>query len=180
MNHKTLFISAAIFLATLSGCGGGGGDAGSSGNDNNVFRSLAGTYAVACKSTTIGEDGSVTIDGLSGSDRAQVSVNWRQYSQPSCASSTLVADATAKGEIRSLGKTKTYTHLGQTVTAQVVEFTYTALTISKGSYSGSLPTFGTTTQMAYLLDGNKLYLSRGSRDADGVGTNLSPIAGVKQ
>jgi hypothetical protein len=188
MNSRTSIIPmAAIVAAVLSGCGGGG-DSSSGSPQQNAFSAMVGSYAVACDGNRNGNainntgsaDGSVSIDGLAGSDRAQVTARLRQYSDSSCSTGALVTDITVKGEIRDLNATKDYALLGGTVTAKVVEFTYTGLTISKGSISGSLPTFGVTTRMAYYLNGNKLYLSKGVRGADGLGATMSANAGVKQ
>ena len=49
----------------------------------------------------------------------------------------------------------------------------------KGQLSGTIPTPGAKTQMAYLVDRNKLYLSSGNREADDLGNGLSTRFGVK-
>jgi len=43
-----------------------------------------------------------------------------------------------------------------------------------------LPASGATTDIAYVLDGKKLYLAKGHREADGLGDSLSREIWVKQ
>ena len=87
---------------------------------------------------------------------------------------------TVTGEMRDLGKTKTYTlSSGKKVSAKVVEVSCESFTLRKGQLRGTIPTPGAKTLMAYLVDGNKLYLSSGNREADGLGDGLSSRFGVK-
>ena len=52
---------------------------------------------------------------------------------------------------------------GKSVTAKVLTFTYSGVTFSKGSFSGTLPVAGVTTDIAYVFDGSNLYLAKGGR-----------------
>jgi hypothetical protein len=184
---------AATIAAALTACGGGGSSAGT---DNNPFKALQGTYAVACDgfadttglNTSWSSQGSVAVTDLVGSDKANVTLHSLSYSSPagdssggSCDAARLTTDLTVTGQIRALGTTKAYTDAGgATVAAQVVEFTYYGFTITKGSLSGTLPLPNTTTQIGYVLDGNKLYLGHGHRGTDGLGDALSRRYGLRQ
>ena len=108
-------------------------------------------------------------------------IRWGDYTgSTDCAASTLNVDVTANGMLSDKGTTKNYPDAtGKTVTAKVATFTYTGMTLSKGNLTMSLPTFGTTTDIAYVLDGNNLYVTKGVRGADGLGDSLSTAA-VKQ
>lgn len=61
-----------------------------------------------------------------------------------------------------------------------MEFTYTGLRLSKGSFSGQFPTPNMTAQVAYLLDNGTLRLTSGPRQADGVGAKFHRRVGVRQ
>jgi hypothetical protein len=179
-------------LLVLAGCGGGGSSSSDqtpvSGDTSNVFSPMVGTYVAPCDGLTNGNalselgsaDGSIAIESLVGSDRAKVSVRLRQYTGTTCSSSALQTDLTVRGEIRDLAQTKAYLQSGQTVNARVVEFSYSGLTLARGSFQGSLPLPGATTKVAYLLVGNQLYTSKGIRGADGLGDRLSRNFAVKQ
>ena len=192
---------AAMIAATLAACGGGGSSSAgtataSAGTDNNAFKDLQGTYAIACDGSadTTGlnaswsNQGSVVVTDLVGSDKANVTLHSLSYTSPAgdssggrCDAARLSTDITVTGQIRALGTTKSYTGpTGAVVTAQVVEFTYYGFTIAKGSLSGTLPLPNTTTQIGYVIDGNKLYLGHGHRGADGLGDTLSSRFGVRQ
>ena len=71
------------------------------------------------------------------------------------------------------------TAAGKPVTAKVVTVAYTGLTLSKGNLNFRLPIPGATADVAYVLENNMLYLSKGHREKDGLGDALTPGA-VKQ
>lgn len=200
----------AALSTLLSACGGGGSssdgtDSVTSGP--NAFKDMQVTYAVACKgwqettytagvgvtpSANVSDQGSVAITALVGTDRANVTVHATAYkSAPNdpagskCDPAALTEDITVTGQIRDLGTTKLYAApngpAGAKVTAKVVEFTYYGFTMAKGVLSGvDIPTPNMTTQVAYLIDGDKLYLGSGGRGADGLALHLATRFGVKQ
>lgn len=190
MKPHSNFAVITLLCATLAACGGS--DDGNGDTSANTFKPMLGTYTVACsgyqsRDTNVSEDGSVTITELVGADRAKVSIQARNYASPStdpggrqCDAAKVNTDLTVTGEIRDLGKTKTYTRPdGSKITAKVVEVSCETFTMRKGQLSGTIPTPGAKTLMAYLVDGNKLYLSSGNREADGLGNGLSTRFGVK-
>ena len=207
MNNKleikllTVPVAVSALSAALAACGGGGGDGGGSEQasaGSNVFEGMQGTYVVACDgwsdptnglNRSWSSDGSITIAELVGTDRANVSLRSKGYESPAgdtsggrCDSTKQTGDITVTGQIRDLGKTKNYTGAdGKPVTAKVVEFTYYGFTLSMGSLDGvTVPLPNTTTQIGYVLDGNKLYVGKGSRGEDGLAKELGKRFGVKQ
>ncbi|MFN6997192.1 MAG: hypothetical protein ACK4PH_23600 [Aquincola tertiaricarbonis] len=187
----------------LTACGGGGGeddgtDAASSGDATatNGLAPLLGSYAVACESITqpSGEpahessQGSLVISATDDPGLAAVVIHAQAYEGASgddsgarCDPSKLVLDLRISGHIRDLGRRKAIRAAdNSTVNAKVVEFTYTGLRLSKGSFSGQLPSLNVTTQVAYVLDNGNLRLSSGPREADGVGARLTRRVGVRQ
>lgn len=196
MNSRHIrFALAASTIATLAACGGG--DDSSATPQVNVFEMAQGVYTVACDgysdptgglNASWSSRGSITIEGLVGSDGATATIHSLDYGSPkgdlsggSCTDTALTEDLTVKGQIRDLGTTKLVKRAdGSSVAAKVLEFRFDAVTFSKGSFTGTLPAFGTTTRVPYLLVGNQLYLAKGGRDADGLAGELSPRVGVKQ
>ena len=185
---------AALSTVLLAACGGGGSSstATSTTASTDTFAALKATYAVACTGDTLraqdgtitkleSSQGTITIATASGSNATTVSLRSQYYvGSTDCAASTLNTDLTANGQLSDKGTTKNYTDAtGKTVTAKVATFTYTGMTLSKGNLSISLPTAGTTTDIAYVLDGSNLYVTKGVRGADGLGDSLSRAA-VKQ
>lgn len=190
MKQYSNFAVITFLGAALAACGGS--DEGSGDTSANVFKPMLGTYTVACSGyqsldTNVSDDGAVTITELVGADRAKVSIRARSYASPAtdpggrqCDAGKISTDMTVTGEMRDLGKTKTYTlSSGKKVSAKVVEVSCESFTLRKGQLRGTIPTSGAKTLMAYLVDGNKLYLSSGNREADGLGNGLSSRFGVK-
>ena len=207
MSHSALRAVLAFSFTVLTACGGGGGSSGDeearSSSSGNVFSATQGRYVVSCDDRSGGGhlwslDGSVTVGELIGKDRVKITATRSDYEdavQPDpsslgfikveqgsdrCDRTYLTKEVTITGEIRDLGATKTYVLNGRSVVAKVVEFTYTGVTFHKGSFEGSLPMPGVTIKMAYVHDGQRLYLSTYRRDADGVGSKLTRLFGVKQ
>lgn len=92
----------------------------------------------------------------------------------------LDTDMTFLGTASDKAGSKNYTNAaGKPVTAEVATIAYTGFTLSKGNLDFSLPMLGATTDMAYVLENNTLYLSKGHREADGLGDALTAGA-IKQ
>lgn len=201
MTFDKKFFGGLAFVATLAAallaaCGRSG--MASASGAANAFKDLQGTYAVACawkgpstdaESAAVSDDGSVTVGELVGADKASVRLRIREYESPTgaasgdpCAPTRLSWDVIVFGQIRDLGKTRICPGpAGTAVKARVVEFTYRGFDLVKGSVRGmELPLLDTTTQIAYLLDGNRLYLDQGPRDAGGPAGSLGKRFGVRQ
>lgn len=183
MKHSAYL--AALSTVLLAACGGGSSDTTTTAS-TDTFAALKATYVLACTGQTFttgpeSDQGTITIATASGSNATTVSLRSQSYKgSTDCAASTLNIDVTANGQLSDKGTTKNYTDAtGKTVTAKVATFTYTGMTLSKGNLSISLPTAGTTTDIAYVLDGSNLYVTKGVRGADGLGDSLSRAA-VKQ
>jgi len=56
-----------------------------------------------------------------------------------------------------------------------VQATLRGLTLSKGSFSGSLPTFGASSKVGYVREKSDLRFVAGSRQADGLGEHISNV-----
>lgn len=200
MTTKLNFIASAAFLSVLAGCGGGGGDAApvagnaavSAGLTANVFTDQIGTYASGCvvslpASGSFGgtsEETKVVISNPTGTDKATVSVQGKRFSgSDKCLASTLSGDITVGGQITSLTGTKVIAGTAsrpKTGTAKTAEFRFDSLTLSKGALSGTIPTFGTTAKVGYLIEGTKAYAITQHRDADGLGSSFSTTVLTKQ
>ena len=185
MKHSAYL--AALSTVLLAACGGGSSSTATTTTaSTDAFAALKATYVVACTGQTSNSgaesgQGTITIATASGSNVTTVSLHSQSYTgSTDCAASTLNIDVTANGQLSDKGTTKNYTDAtGKTVTAKVANFTYTGMTLSKGNLTISLPTAGTTTDIAYVLDGSNLYVTKGVRGADGLGDSLSKAA-VKQ
>jgi hypothetical protein len=121
----------------------------------------------------------ITPDAASG--KASISAH-RQYYQNSanCDAATLDTDFTFPGTASDKAGRKNYTNAaGKPVTAKVATIAYSGFTLSRGNLKLSLPAPCATTDMAYVLDNNTLYLSKGHREADGLGDSLI-LGAVKQ
>lgn len=195
-NNNAIRITLATTLvatcAALVACGGGGSsDSDSSSTqasaNTSPLAAMQGTYVAACDGQTFDSGSSssqvtIIITAPAGGSEVDVSVHAKSYTGSSdCAESTLAADVTVTGQLSNKSTTKTYTDsTGKSVTAKVLTFAYSGVTFSKGSFSGTLPVAGVTTDIAYVLDGSNLYLAKGVREADGLGDKLSTRVGVKQ
>lgn len=191
-------ISSAIALSisafVLGGCGGGSSAPGSSvAPAVNVLAALNGNYVLTCTGETWidaasginmseSQQSSVTIASDASANGAAVSMHSQYYvGSTNCAAATLDTDITVSGQLSDKGVSKNYKDAaGNTIAAKVASFTYSGLKLSKGNLTGSLPTFGTTATIAYVLTGNNLFVSRGHRDTDGIGGALTTQAAVKQ
>lgn len=197
MKHSAYLVAFSTLL--LVACGGGGNSstdttttATTTTASTDTFAALKATYVLACTGETFrnldgtiskveSSQGTVIVATASGSTATTVSLRSQYYlGSTDCAASTLNTDVTANGTLSDKGTTKNYTDAtGKTVTAKIATFTYTGMTLSKGNLTMSLPTFGTTTDIAYVLDGNNLYVTKGVRGTDGLGDSLTTAA-VKQ
>ncbi len=173
-------VSAAV-LTMLVACGGGGGDSTPTAAPTaNPFTALAGIYKTGCivNTSTKSRIDTLTIEAVTGSDKAAVRVQEIEYSDATCTNVSL--DATASGDAVALASTKTIAGSGKTGVASVAEFTYTALKLSKGSITASLPAFGTKGKGGYLIEGNKMYILTGGLEADGLPKSFSTTTLTKQ
>lgn len=184
---SVIVLSALAVL--LNACGGGSSSSGSTSSNIsatiNTLDALRGTYVMACKGDNnngaAGESsqGTTTITTTPGSTGgAVVSMHLLNYTgSTNCSASTLDTDVTVNGQVSGKGTTKNYIDAtGSTVTANVVTFTYTGMTLAVGNLAGSLPVAGVTTDVAYVLNGNNLYVSKGHRGADGLGDSLTTVS----
>lgn len=189
------FAFLAVATAALTACGGGGG--GSSATPVIADQSLAayvGTYKTNCDLDNTGDpklnhadlgtlvinaDGSITINSQSFDTPKPATTSGNFCG----ASATVTEDITVSGTIALLPGTKTITAPVPTLKSGVVktaELTYTALKISKGSISGTLPAFGSKGKAGFLVEGNKVYVLSGTRDADGLPGSFSKTVLTKQ
>jgi hypothetical protein len=183
------FAFLSLSAAILTACGGGGGGSDSAPSSSAAPPSYsyldAGTYSSGCFVRTI-NPGSISAEINTftiGSDRS-VSVNTQQFTAPSgstapCAITGLVKDLTLNGKGNLLAGKKGIT-TGKTGSAELAEFTFEGFKLSKGSLTGSLPAFGTKTKAGFLVEGNKLYVLSGPREADGFPKSFSQIVYTKQ
>ena len=87
---------------------------------------------------------------------------------------------TFMGTVSDKAGSKNYkTAAGKPVTANLATVAYSGFRLAKGNLSFKMPMAGATTDVAYVLDNNTLYLSKGHREADGLGDALTEGA-VKQ
>jgi lipopolysaccharide export system protein LptA len=200
MTTKLNFIASAAFLSVLAGCGGGGGDAApvagnpvvSASATTNVFADQIGTYASGCVVSSpatgtfggMSDETTVVISNPTGTDKATVSFQGKRFSgSDKCLASTLSGDITVSGQITQLTATKVIagtTNRPKTGTAKTVEFRFDSLRLSKGALNGSIPTFGTTAKVGYLIEGTKAYAITQTREADGLGSSFSTTVLTKQ
>ena len=107
-------------------------------------------------------------------------IQYKAYGQDaSCSPASLNYDVTATVEVRPTAETKRFAaatvehpYVG---TANVAEVILSGLTLSRGSFSGKLPTFGASTKVGYLRDKTDLRFVAGSRQADGLGAYISNV-----
>lgn len=189
--------TATVIAAALSACGGGGGGDSSTDSSGKAaavtsIGQMGGTYVLPCKGETFelskldgrrseSREGTIVITPDSGTGSATISMHSKYYkNSANCDSAALDFDMTFRGTATDAPGSKTYTNAaGKPVTAKVVTIAYAGFTLSKGNLDFALPTPGATTNMAYVVENNTLYVSKGRREADGLGDALAPGA-VKQ
>lgn len=145
-----------------------------------------------CKGTTLAESSDPTrpktesetatiVISSDSTGKATISAHYQHYfNSATCEAEATDFDLTFLGTAVDKSGSKTYTNAaGKPVTASVATIAYTGFKFSKGNLKFSLPTAGATTNMAYVIENNTLYLAKGSREADGLGDSLTPGA-VKQ
>ncbi len=187
------------FVATaLSACGGGGGgdsstDAAGKAAAVTSIAQMAGTYVMPCTGKTFppssdptaakseSQTATIVISADAASGKASVSARSQTYlNSANCEAAALDFDLTFRGTAVDKPGSKNYTSaVGKSVTASVATIAYTGFTFAKGNLNISLPSAGATTDMAYVLENNTLYLSKGHREADGLGDALT-LGAVKQ
>lgn len=186
------------FVATaLSACGGGGGDSSTDTSGKAAattsIAQMAGTYVMPCDGMEFGglgmadglksysRTGTVVITPDPATGNATIRAQFKYYrNSANCDALTLFQDLTFFGTAVDNNGSKNYTNAaGKPVTAKVATIAYTGITLSKGNLDFSLPLPGATTNMAYVLENNTLYLSKGHREADGLGDALT-LGAVKQ
>jgi hypothetical protein len=190
MKLISVFLATAL-AATLTACGGGGGDAlPASVGSAASLATYVGTYKTGCitqfvNSATGNVDSFISTIVISAD--GNVSIKQEEYISPvnttaHCASTFLDVDATVIGTVLMLGTTKNITSATSTKTgiAQLAQFTYTGLNFSKGTLTATLPAFGTKGNAGFLLEGNQVYVLRGSRKADGFPDGFSTTVLTKQ
>jgi hypothetical protein len=179
--------TALCATVALVACGSHGDSEASADANSGLPASMQGTYVVACTGDTrqasSGESnqGTITIIAPAGDSAVHFGVHKQVYvGSTDCSASTLSSDFTATGRLSPKGTTRTYADASGSVTVGVATFVVSGAIFSKGNSSRSLPTPGQTTDLDYVLDGNKLYVSNGDRSADSLMLSLSPRAGVRQ
>jgi hypothetical protein len=190
--------TVTLITTALSACGGGGSEGSSNDASGKSAASasiaqMGGTYTLPCTGTTFqpsadpsadkseSETATIVITPDASTGKASISAH-RQYYRNSinCDAATLDTDFTFLGTASDKAGSKNYTNAaGKPVTAKVATIAYSGFTLSRGNLKLSLPVPGATTDMAYVLDNNTLYLSKGHREADGLGDALT-LGAVKQ
>jgi hypothetical protein len=195
---RSMFTLISIALA-LSACGGGD-DSDSNGSNDAAGKSTAGasmaqmsgTYVLPCTGATFApssdpddaksESKTATIViAPDATGKASINAHYQYYrNSANCDPATLDFDMTFLGTATDKPGSKNYTNAaGKPVTASIATIAYSGFRLAKGNLNVSLPTPGATTDMAYVLENNTLYLSKGRREADGLGDALTAGA-VKQ
>lgn len=198
MTTKLNFIASAAFLSVLAGCGGGGGDAAPAASNPgvtvNAFADQIGTYSSGCvvdsdspATATYGGASQITTVVISnpiGADKATVSFQGKFFpASDKCLAGSESADLVVGGQITQLTGTKAITGTAsrpKSGTAKIAEFRFDSFTLTKGTVNGTIPTFGTTTKVGYLIEGTKAYAITQHRDADGLGSSFSTTVLTKQ
>jgi hypothetical protein len=196
MTTKLNFIASAALLSVLAGCGGGGGDAApatsNAGVTVNAFADQIGTYSSGCvvdspASASNGGSSQITTVVISnpiGADKATVSFQGKFFpASDKCLAGSESADLVVGGQITQLTGTKVITGTAsrpKSGTAKIAEFRFDSFTLTKGTVNGTIPTFGTTTKVGYLIEGTKAYAITQHRDADGLGSSFSTTVLTKQ
>jgi hypothetical protein len=193
---KIISVIALSIPTILLGACGGGGDSSSASPTiapssvvATTLDGLSGNYVAACEdlsyktymsATPQASESSVAVAASRQASivitPANVVTAHFQYYEGSadCMAATLAQDVTATGQLTAKAASKNYMDAtGKKITASVATFSFNGMKISKGSFTGSFPTPGATTDIAYVLNGNTLNVAKGHREADGLGDSLS-------
>ena len=188
-------VTLVSIASVLSACGGGGDSSGS--NDaagkstaSTSIAQMGGTYVMPCTGTTFAPSSDpdaakseskaativITPDSTTG--KAGISAHYQYYrNSANCDAAAIDFDLTFLGTASDKAGSKNFKNAeGKPVAANLATITYSGFRFSKGVLNMSLPTAGATTDMAYVLEKNTLYLSKGHREADTLGDSLTPGA----
>jgi hypothetical protein len=191
------FLLTFLASATLAGCGGGGDSTQgnqlpNAGVTANVFADVLGTYSSGCveslpATATYGGASEITTIVFSnpiGTDKATVSIQGKYFpASNKCLLSTDNGELTVGGQITHLIGTKVIAGTAnrpKAGVAKTAEFRLDSFTLTKGTVNGTVPAFGTTTKVGYLIEGTKGYFINQTRDADGLGGSFSTNVLTKQ
>jgi hypothetical protein len=179
--------TVTLITTALGACGGGGSDGSS--NDasgkstaSTSIAQIGGTYIFPCDGTVFNSLSSVdaaksesvtativiTPDPATG--KASINARLKYYrNSTNCDEAALDTDLTFLGAASDKAGSKNYTNAaGKSVASKVATVVYTGITLSRGNLDFSLPVPGATTNLAYVMENNMLYLSKGHREADGL------------
>jgi hypothetical protein len=175
-----VILSLPVIL--LAACGGGS-DSGSASPTiapssvlATTLAGLSGTYVAACVDDGISHNVPQSVQAyIVITPENLVTARIQGYDgSANCTAETLKDDFAVTGQLTGKTTTKNYKDAsGKTLTANVVTFAFNGMTLSKGTITGTLPTPGLTTDVAYVLNGNILNIAKGHREADGLGDALS-------
>jgi hypothetical protein len=189
MKLSLLFVSITI-AASLTACGGGGGgDAPAPAPANTSFSSYSGTYITNCYPYAKGSRDAY-LETVTITASGEVTAQSRRFSSTTSATAATCTDAAAtvtfdlsvKGTAVLQAVTKSITAKTPTEksgTAATAEFTLKSLTLGKGSLD-NIPLPNATSKVGFLLEGNKLYVLSGTREADGLADGFSRTVLTKQ
>lgn len=178
----TPLLGTTVLALALAGCGGG-----TATHEVTIgplsIADAVGAYTTGCATHagTSPEYKLVTAtftDGGKGIGTAVV--RYRTYgSDSTCGEASLAFDVSATFDVVPLSTVKNITNatlkhpfIG---TANTAEATLRGMTLSKGSFTGSLPMPGVKTLIGYVLDKPNLRFLAGSKEADGLGSYIDPI-----
>lgn len=198
--HLRSVFTLTVIATALSACGGSssGGDSSSTDASSKASAStsiaqMGGTYIMPCSgksftqsfdpdSTNSESKAATIVITPDGSGKASISAHYQYFEKSArCDPAALDFDMTFIGTASDKAGSKIYKNAdGKLVKANLVTVAYSGFKLAKGSLNVSLPRAGATTDMAYVLDNNTLFLSKGPRDADGVGAALTKKGAVKQ
>lgn len=199
--HLRSMFTLTVIATALSACGGsssndsdsGSTDASSKASASTSIAQMGGTYILPCTGTTFtpssgsnatnseSKTATITITP-EGSGKASIIAHYQYFRNSArCDAAALDFDMTFTGTASDKAGSKNYKNAdGKPVTANLVTVAYSGFKLSKGSLKFSLPRAGATTDMAYFVDNNTLHLSKGHREADGLGAALTKEGAVKQ
>ena len=179
---KKLIVLGAAATAVLVACSGGGSTPTVVANVANPFAADAGTYKSNCSVLNAGQPFATSesivaiLDAPVGSDMAKVTVQSQLFTGETCGPATAKTDdITVRGDLSSLTGTKVIAGaVGEKSGAvKTVEFAFTGLTLSMGSFNFPTPTLGAKAKAGYLIEGNRIYFLSGARAPDGLSPSFS-------